>query len=41
MMIDRGEEVAGAADSFDDVFASFVGGSDEFAVLDAAAGPDI
>ena len=41
MMIDRGEEVAGAADSFGDVFASFVGGSDEFAVLDAAAGPDI
>ena len=40
-MIDRGEEVAGAADSFEDVFASFVCRSDEFAVLDAAAGPDI
>ena len=39
MVIDRGEEVAGAADSFDDVFASFVGGSDEFAVLDASARP--
>ena len=41
MMKDRGEEIAGAADSFGDVLASFVGGSDEAAVLDAASGPDI
>ena len=41
MMINRGEEVAGAADSFGDVFASFVGGSDEAAVLDASSGPDV
>ncbi len=40
-MINRGEEVAGAANSFGDVFASLVGRSDEAAVLDAAAGPDI
>ena len=40
-MINRGEEVAGAADSFDDVLASFVGGTDEAAVLDASSGPDV
>ena len=41
MMIDRGEEVAWAADSFGDVFASFVCGADEAAMSDAAAGPNI
>ena len=41
MMINRGEEVAGAADSFDDVFASFVCGAYEAAVLNAAVGQDV
>ena len=36
-----GEEVAGAADSFGDVLASFVGSADEAAVLDASSGPDV
>ena len=41
MIINRGEEVAGAADSFDDVLASFVCGADESAVLNVAAGSDL
>src|SRR5688500_15194065 len=40
-MINRGEEIAGAAGALDDVFAAFVGGADDAARLDAAAGPDI
>src|SRR4051812_4438167 len=41
VLVDGGEEVAGAAGALNDVFAAFVAGADDAAGLDAAAGPDI
>lgn len=39
--INGGEEVAGFAEAVDDVFAAFVGGADDAAGFDAAAGPEV
>lgn len=41
VVVDRGEEVAGAADAFDRIFAALVGAADEAAGLDASARPEV
>jgi len=41
VVIDRGEEIAGAGDSVDDVLSSLVAGTNDAAGLDAATSPEI
>ena len=41
VVIDRRQEIAGATDAFDRVFAALVRGADVTTSLDAAAGPNV
>lgn len=41
VVVDRGEEIAGTTHPLGDIFTAFVGGSNEFAVVDAATRPQV
>ena len=39
VMVDRGEEVTGGTNSFDGIFAAFVGGTDDATGFNSTPGP--
>jgi hypothetical protein len=41
VVVDRRQEISGAADSFDGILAAFVGRSDKASGFDAAASPNV
>ena len=41
VMVNGGEEVAWPADSFDGIFATFVGGTDDPTRFNSTTGPDV